>query len=57
MGLAWLVFGVPHLVFHCMHLDLFSVADACGNVVALGGTVVLAALLLLPDDHHTGPPR
>ncbi len=48
VGVAWLVFSIPHLIFHGMHLDMFSTGDAVGNVVGLGGTVVLAALLVLP---------
>jgi len=47
-GCAWLVFSVPHFVFHMAHLDGFGAADKAGNVVSLGGTIVLAALLLLP---------
>ncbi len=45
-GVAWLVFSIPHLIYHSMHLDMFSTSDAVGNVVTLGGTTVLAALLL-----------
>jgi len=48
VGLAWLVFGVPHLVFHLAHLDMFGTGDKIANVVGLGGTVVLAVLLLIP---------
>lgn len=47
-GCAWLVFSVPHFAFHLVHLDGFDAADKTGNVVSLGGTIVLAALLLLP---------
>jgi hypothetical protein len=47
-ALAWLVFSVPHLVFHLSHLDMFGTVDQIGNVASLGGTVVLAALLLVP---------
>ncbi|MGI9155187.1 MAG: DUF4345 family protein [Marmoricola sp.] len=47
VGLAWLVFGIPHLTFHCLHLGMFSTADAAGNVITRG-TVVLSALLLVP---------
>lgn len=47
-GCAWLVFSVPHFVFHMFHLDGFGAVDKVGNVVSLGGTVVLGALLLLP---------
>lgn len=48
VGLAWLVFGVPHLVFHLAHLDMFGTGDKIANIVALGGTVVLAVILLIP---------
>lgn len=45
---GWLVFSVPHFVFHIVHLDPMSAADQAGNIVALGGTIVLAALLFIP---------
>jgi hypothetical protein len=49
-GAAWLAFSLPHLAFHLAHLDMFATVDQVGNVVVLGGTVVLAAaLLLLPS--------
>lgn len=48
-GCAWLVFSVPHFAFHMVHLDGFDGLDKAGNVISLGGTVVLAALLLLPS--------
>jgi hypothetical protein len=47
-GVAWLVFSIPHLAYHAAHLDRYGLADQIGNVVALGGTVVLAMVLLLP---------
>jgi hypothetical protein len=47
-GAAWLVFSVPHLLFHLDHLDGFTTFDKVGNIVALGGSAVLALLLLLP---------
>jgi len=43
-GLAWLVFGVPHLVFHAAHA---GPGDAV-ELVALAASVVLAALACLP---------
>lgn len=54
-GLAWEVFSIPHLVFHARHLGTFSTADAVGNMIALGGTVLLAAVLLVPDRQAAGP--
>jgi len=47
VGLAWEVFSVPHLAFHAAHLNMYEVGDRVGNVVALGGTVALAAVLLV----------
>lgn len=47
-GVAWLVFGVPHLAYHAAHLDLYEGVDDVLNLVALGGTVALAAALCLP---------
>lgn len=48
VGVGWLVFSIPHFVFHMFHLDMYGAIDAIGNVVTLGGTLVLAALLLAP---------
>jgi hypothetical protein len=47
-GLAWLVFNVVHFAFHVSHLGMFGVGDRIGNLVALGGSAVLSALLLIP---------
>ena len=41
---AYLVFAVPHLVFHLNHLEPFSTADAA----AQAGTLMVTALLPLP---------
>jgi hypothetical protein len=48
IGAAWLAFSLPHFTYHMFHLDTFGTADKVGNVVTLGGTVILAVLLLLP---------
>lgn len=48
VGAGWLVFGVPHMHFHVVHLGTYDRVDQALNVATLGGTVVLAALLLLP---------
>jgi hypothetical protein len=45
---ATLTFGIVHFSYHVQHLDVYDSADAILNVVALGGSVVLAALLLIP---------
>lgn len=49
VGLAWEAFSVPHLVFHAAHLNIYEAVDRVGNAVALGGTVVLSAVLLVPE--------
>lgn len=49
VGVAWIVFSIPHLTYHLAHLDGFSAKDVVGQVVALGATVVLAVPLLLPS--------
>jgi hypothetical protein len=47
-GAAWLVFSIPHFIYHLLHLGMFGPADKAGNITSLGGTIILAALLLLP---------
>jgi hypothetical protein len=39
---AYLLFAIPHLVFHVMHLDNFT------TVAAVGQTALLAVAVLLP---------
>jgi hypothetical protein len=39
---AYLLFAIPHLVFHIMHLDNFT------TVAAVGQTALLAVAVLLP---------
>lgn len=46
---SYLVFAVPHLVFHLGHLDHMPVVDQVGNVVTLALAVVLPVVLLVVD--------
>jgi hypothetical protein len=32
---AWVVYGVPHLVYHLRHLDVYDTGDQVANVVLL----------------------
>jgi hypothetical protein len=48
-GGAQLVYGVPHLAYHALHLDGFDTADAVGIVVSLAFALVAAALAALPS--------
>ena len=51
-GAAWVVFSVPHLVYHLQHLDMYDGVDRVLNVVSLSAFVVAGALLLLPPRAH-----
>lgn len=48
VGLAWFVYGVPHLAFHLAHTDAYSTADNVANLTSLAlGVVVPAAAIWL----------
>jgi hypothetical protein len=48
-GGAWLVFNAEHFLWHLVHLSPFGTVDRIGNIVALGGVLILSILLLFPD--------
>ncbi|MGX5679862.1 DUF4345 family protein [Schumannella luteola] len=56
-GIAWTVFGVPHLYYHLHHLVGLSPIDAVGNVVGVGSSLLLGILLLLPERKRPTPPE
>lgn len=43
---AWLVYGLPHWIYHLRHLEPFAGSDQAGILVSLGLAVVVPALLL-----------
>jgi hypothetical protein len=48
VAVAWLVWSVPHLVYHLRHLDAFtSTGDKVTNVFLLGSLPVLAVVVLV----------
>jgi hypothetical protein len=47
-AIAWLVFSVPHLLYHLGHLDMYAGLDRTGNAVSLSAVVLLGAALLIP---------
>jgi hypothetical protein len=64
-AVAYCLFGVPHLLYHLRHLDLYDTTDKVANVVSLVLALVLvlvgAALLEARDDREpaatgAGPP-
>jgi hypothetical protein len=44
---VWLLFAVPHTIYHLLNLEPYDTGDAVGNVVALAATVVLPVYLLV----------
>ena len=59
-AIAWLVYSVPHFVYHLRHLTMnMAGADKVGIVVSLSITVIAPLIILLPvrrasDDAATG---
>ncbi|MFF5081395.1 hypothetical protein ACFY36_30475 [Actinoplanes sp. NPDC000266] len=53
-GWAWLLFSVVHMLWHLLHLGVFTTAHKIGNVVALALILLPAALLVLPDKNIKG---
>jgi hypothetical protein len=47
VGAAWLLQGLPHLVYHASHTDLYETVDGVLNLTSLGLAVVLALVALL----------
>jgi hypothetical protein len=55
-AIAWLVYGVPHLVYHARHLGPFSGSDTTTIPVSLALAVAGALLLLLPPRQRRPEP-
>jgi hypothetical protein len=56
---TWLLFAVPHTVYHLLNLEPYGTGDAIGNAVALAATVLLPLWLLVVvgrDDGSTPVP-
>jgi hypothetical protein len=47
VAIAWLAWGVPHLVYHLRHLDMYDTVDKVLNVVLLSSLPVLAVVVLV----------
>lgn len=48
-GGAALIFGVPHLLYHLLHLDPYQTDDAVGIVFGLVFAVAAGIVAVLPD--------
>lgn len=46
-GGAWVVFSLPHLIFHLAQLGMYGARHQVLNVATLGGTLLIAVALLL----------
>jgi hypothetical protein len=45
---SYLVFAVPHTIFHAAHLEHYTAADAIAQTITLLLTVVIPLVLLIP---------
>ena len=48
-ALAWIVYGLPHLVYHARHLDVYGTSDQVLTILALVAAVALPAVVLVAD--------
>jgi hypothetical protein len=53
LGLAWSLFGGLHFAYHAGHLEHMSPASAVGEMVALGISLALGIVLLIPERSST----
>ncbi len=54
VGVAWVVFSVPHLGYHLLHLGGLAPLDVALQVLSLSSTILLGLLLMLPSPHTPG---
>lgn len=57
LGIAWTVFGVLHFLYHALHLEHMSLESAIGEMVALGVSLLLGVVLLIPEREARAPRR
>lgn len=48
VGLATLLFNLPHFAYHMLHLGMYGLLDQSLNVVALGSAVLASVWLITP---------
>lgn len=53
---ATLVYGVPHLAYHALHLEPYGAADVAANVVSLALIVVVPLWLVIAPTAPRLPP-
>ena len=55
IGVAWTVFGIPHLIYHATGFAGMAPVDVIGNIVSLGASLGLGIVLMLPDPRGARP--
>lgn len=55
VGAAWVVFSVPHLVYHLGHLEGLPMLDAIAQPISLSLSLVLALPLCIPPRRGREP--
>jgi hypothetical protein len=57
-AVVWLIYALPHALWHFFNLGPYSAGDAIGNVIALGWQVVggVLVLVLLRDEARVRVP-
>ena len=53
---AWIIYSLPHLVYHLRHLDPYDTGDKVANVVALTGALVLPVIVLVAELRRPAEP-
>jgi hypothetical protein len=48
-AIAWLVYAVPHELYHATHLDPFGTSDKVGQLVGIGVDIAIAVALLVTE--------
>jgi hypothetical protein len=48
-GVAWLLYAVPHLIYHAGHLDPFGTSDKVLQLAGIGADAAIALLLVVTN--------
>jgi hypothetical protein len=54
-ALAWLLYQVPHLVYHARHTDVYDSSDKVAVLAALALAVVLPVVILVAERRRPPP--
>jgi hypothetical protein len=54
---AWIVWSLPHLVYHLRHLDVYDTLDEVLNITALAAALVLPVIVLVTELRRRPAPQ